>query len=126
MLQKKDEHKINSVNPLYLLVDKIDGFVEEKVGSKYLNIASTDSNNEVLKKYEEVCSGIKDCIHEINDSQSGEYEKDYMKIKFNSDNDLPLNKMLKFLILTITIRNTFEQAGKSYPGIFLYDCLYEV
>ena len=48
-ITKKDEYKINSVNPLYLLVDQIDCFVEEKEGSKYLNIASTDSNNEVLK-----------------------------------------------------------------------------
>ena len=48
-ITRKDEYKINSVNPLYLFVDEIDGFVEEREGSKYLNIASTDSNNEVLK-----------------------------------------------------------------------------
>ena len=42
MSQKKDEYKINSVNPLYLLVHRIDGFIEEKEGGKYLNIASTD------------------------------------------------------------------------------------
>ena len=59
---RKDEYKINSVNPLYLLVHKIDGFFEEKEGDKYLNIASTDKNSEVLKKYSEVWIGIKDCI----------------------------------------------------------------
>ena len=59
-ITKKDEYKTNSVNPLYLLVHRIDGFIEEKEGSKYLNIASTDRNSEVLKKYEEVWSGIKD------------------------------------------------------------------
>ena len=53
-ITKKDEYKINSVNPLYLLVDEIDGFIEEKERSKYLNIASAESNSEVLKKYEEV------------------------------------------------------------------------
>ena len=68
---KKPEYKINSVNPLYLLVDEIDGFIEEKEGSKYLNIASADSISEVLKKYAEVWSGIKDLVHKINDSQSG-------------------------------------------------------
>ena len=57
-ITKKDEYKINTINPLYLLVDEIDGFVEEREGSKYLNIASADSDNEVLKKYEKVCSGI--------------------------------------------------------------------
>ena len=56
---KKPEYNIDSVNPLYLLIGEIDRFVEEKKGSKYLNIALTDSNNEVLKKYAEVWSGIK-------------------------------------------------------------------
>ena len=50
-----------------------------------------------------------------------------MKIKFNSDDsDLPLNKILKFRILTIIIRNIFEKDGKYYPQIFLDDSLYEV
>ena len=50
-ITKKDEYKINSVNPLYLLVHIIHGFIEEKRGNKYLNIAFTNSNNEVLKMY---------------------------------------------------------------------------
>ena len=61
-ITKKDEYKINSVNPLYLLAHRIDGFIEEKEESKYLNIASTDSNSKLFKKYEEVWSEIKDCI----------------------------------------------------------------
>ena len=48
-----------------------------------------------------------------------------MKIKFNSDDNLPLNKILKFHVLTIIIRNIFEKDGKYYPQIFLDDCLYE-
>ena len=44
-------HKKMNINPLYLLVHRIDGFIEEKSGNKYLNIAFTDTNNEVLKKY---------------------------------------------------------------------------
>ena len=87
MSQKKDEYKINSVNPLYLLVYRIDGFIEEKEGDKYLNIASTGRNSEVLKKYSEVWNEMKDCIEKINDRKSGEYGKDYMKIKLNSDED---------------------------------------
>ena len=45
-------------------------------------------NSEVLKKYSEVWNGIKDCIEKINDSKLGEYDKDYMKIKFHSDDDI--------------------------------------
>ena len=56
---KKDEYKVNSVNPLYLLVHTIDGFVEEKEGSKYLNIAFTDSNSQVLKNMQKFGVGLK-------------------------------------------------------------------
>ena len=48
-VSKNDEYKINSVNPLYLLVHRIDGFIEEKEGSEYLRIASAFRNREVLK-----------------------------------------------------------------------------
>ena len=44
-IKKKDEYKINSKNPFYLLVHRKDGFLEEKEGSRYLNIASTGSNS---------------------------------------------------------------------------------
>ena len=46
---KKDQFKVNSVNPLYLLVHRINGFIEKKEGSKYFNTASIDSNSKVLK-----------------------------------------------------------------------------
>ena len=48
-----------------------------------------------------------------------------LKIKFNSDDDLPLNKQLKFHNMTITIRSVFED-GKLYPQVFLDDTLYEL
>ena len=121
-ITKLDKYKINSV----LLVHKMDGFIEENEGSKYLNIASTDSNSEVLKIYAEIWCGIKDQIKKINDGKIGEYGKDYMKIKFNSDDDFPLNKQLKFLNLTITVRTVSEEDGKYYPQIFLDECLYEL
>ena len=119
---KKPEYNINSVNPLYLLIDELDRFIEESNGSKYLDIALTDSNNDVLRKYAKVWSGIKDQIKKINSGSIGEYGKDYMKIKFDSDNNLPLNKILKFRVLTIIIRKFFEKDGKYYPQIFLDVC----
>ena len=56
----------------------------------------------------------------------GEYDKDYMKIKFNSDDDIPLNEVLNFPTITVIIRNTFEKDGKYYSQSFLDECLYEV
>ena len=91
-----------------------------------MNIAFTDSNNEGLKKYAEVWSRIKDQIEKINNGKLKGYEKDYMKIKFNSDDNLPLNSQLKFLSVTIIVRSVFEEDGKYYPQVFLDECLYEV
>ena len=125
-MTKKDRYKINSINPLYLLIHEIGGFIEETEGSKYLNITLTDTNSNVLKKYAEIWSGIRDQIEQINGSKLGEYGKDYVKIKFNSDDDLPLNKQLKFMSLKIIGRTVFEEVGKYYPQIFLDECLYEV
>ena len=51
---RKPEYNINSVNPLYLLIKELDGFIDEKEGNKYLNITLTDINNYVLIKYAEV------------------------------------------------------------------------
>ena len=52
---KKPEYNINSVNPLYLFIVELDGFIEEKEGNKYLNISLTHNNNEVLK----ICRSLK-------------------------------------------------------------------
>ena len=49
-----------------------------------------------------------------------------MRIKFNSDDDFPLKKQVKFMNLAIVVRNIFEEDGKYYPQIFLNECLYEV
>ena len=50
-----------------------------------------------------------------------------MKIKFNLDDDIPLNKQLYFLTITvIIIRNIFDKDGQYYPQCFLDECLYEV
>ena len=49
-----------------------------------------------------------------------------MKIKFNSDDALPLNKILKLHILPITVRSVFEEDGNYYAHIFLDDCLHKV
>ena len=89
------------------------------------NVAFTDNNDEALKKYKEFLSKIKSRIEKINNKKSGEYEKCYLKVKFESDDKLPLNKQLEFLSVTIFIKSVFEDDGKYYPQAFLHDCLYE-
>ena len=99
---------IHSVNLLFFIVGEADGFIEGKEGDKYLNFALTDNNKEVLKRYAECWNGIKNLIEKI-DNIPGEYADDIMKIKFNSDDDLPLDKSLKFQMLTINVRSAFEE-----------------
>ena len=65
-------------------------------------------------------------IKTINGGKIGEYGKDFVKIKLNSDDDLPLSKSLKFDTMTIIIRSVFEENGKYYPQFFLDECLYEL
>ena len=60
----------------------------------------------------------------VNDDEENIYEKYHMKIKFNSDDDLPLNEPLKFNIITIIIKFVFEEDGQLYPQVFLDDTLY--
>ena len=118
-ITKKTEYNINSVNPLYLFISELDGFTDEKNGNKYLNITLTDSNNDVLIKYAEVWNGIKNEIKKINNDSVVEYDKDYIKIKLDSDDNLPLNKVLKFHSVINIIRSVFEKNVKCYPQIFL-------
>ena len=86
---------------------------------------STDETNELLKKYNDVFNGIRDKIKEINNSEC-DYVKDYMKINFDSDDQLLLNKPLEFHLMTITIRSVFKEDGKLYSQVFLDDTLYEL
>ena len=123
---KKTEYNINSVNPLYLFINELDGFIDEKNRNKYLNITLTDSNNDVLIEYAEVSNGIKNQIRKINNDSVVEYDKDYIKIKFDSDDNLPLNKVLTFHAVIIIIRSVFERGGKYYPQIFLDDALVNI
>ena len=113
---------------MYFCINQTSGYIEEKVVNKYLIFDSTElhsvyENKDLLKKYNNVFNEIRDKIVKINSDECN-YEKDYMKIKFNSDDNLPLNKPLNFHNMTITIRSVFEEDGKLYPQVFVDDTLY--
>ena len=95
-----------------MFISELDGFIDEKNGNKYLNITLTDSNNDVLIKYAEVCNEIKNQIKKINNDSVVDDDKDYMKIKFDSVDNLLLNKVLKFHAVIIIVKSVFERDGK--------------
>ena len=67
----------------------------------------------------EVWDGIKYEIKTINGGKENCYGKDYMKIKFDSEDVFPLKKPLEFLLMDIIIRSVFEEDGKLYAQVFL-------
>ena len=81
---------------------------------------SISENKDLLRKYWDVWNGIKNKIEAISSGEC-DYEKGYIKIKCNSDVDLPLNKPLKFHMMKIIIRSVFEEDGKLYAQVFLDD-----
>ena len=83
--------KINSVNMLNLIINKVNGYFEKINGNKYLTLVPTNESQEKIKRFEEMWSKIRDLIKSVTKS-SDDYDEKYMKIKFNSDNELPLNK----------------------------------
>ena len=92
--------------------------MEEKNGNKYLTFASTNKNKKLLEQYTNLWEEIKYHIQTISSGKSGEYERDYMKIKFNSDDDLPLNEIQKFQMLTIIVRSDFKEDGNTIHKSF--------
>ena len=80
----------------------------------------------MLEKYTKLWDEIKYHIQTINAGKCDGYEKDYMRIKFSSDDDIQLNIILKLHTLAIVVRSVFEEDVKYYPQVFLDDCLYEV
>ena len=119
----KDYGNIHSVNSLYLIIDKADTYIEESNGNKYLVFVSTDKNKEVSKKYTELWDEIKYMIKTINGGESGEYGKDFMKIRFESDDNLLLNKILKHHMLTVIVRSAFEEDVNIIHNFFLDECM---
>ena len=67
-----------------------------------------------MKKYEELLSEIRDLIRSKTNN-SDDYDEKYMKIKFNSDDDLPANKTLEISSMLIVIKAAFNENNKHYP-----------
>ena len=99
----------------------------KKNGNKYLIFDdSVNENKWLLKKYADVWDGIKSEIKAINGGKENDCGKDQMKNKFNSDDDLSLNKPPKFHAMIIIIRSVFEEGSIFNLQVFLDDALYEL
>ena len=119
--------KIYSVNPLYLIFGKVNGYFEEINENKYLTLVLTNKSKEKLKIYRELWSKITDLIRSIT-KNSDYYDEKYMKIKSGLDDDLPLNKMIEIQIIAIVVKAIFIflKNNNYYLQSFLNECLYKI
>ena len=98
---------------------------EEIDRNKYLTLVPTNESKEKIKKYEELRIKIRDLIRSIT-KNSDDYEEKYMKLKFNSDNKLTLNKTIEIPTITIVVSAIFLENNKYYPQVFLDECMYKI
>ena len=103
----------------------MNGYFQEINKSKYLTLVPTNESKEKIKKYEELWSKIKDLIRSIT-KNSDDYNEKYMKIKFNSNEELPLNKTIEIPSMIIFVRAIFFENNKCYLQVFFDECLYEI
>ena len=106
---------LNSSNPLYLVFNNLDASIEKSGENKCLIFASADKNEMVLRDYTEIWDEIKEHIELISGNKVIKYSKDFMKIKFESDDDLPFSKILNIPACVIIISSVFKKDGKYHP-----------
>ena len=103
----------------------VNGYFDEINGNKYLTLVPTNESKEIIKKYEELWNKIRDLIRSII-KKSDDYDVNYMKIKFDSDDELPLNKTIKIPSMMTVVTAIFLENDKYYPQVFLDECLYKL
>ena len=109
-MKSLDHVNNDSESPLYLIFNNVDGYIiKESNRDKYLIFVSTNQNKKVLEKYTKRWNEIKIQIETINGGKLIKYKEHFMKIRFESDNDLPLGKILNIPSLIIIARSVFKE-----------------
>ena len=88
-------------------------------------LVPTNESKKKIQNYEELWSKIKDLIRSITNN-SDDYDEKYMKIKFDSDDDLPLNETIKIHNMTIVVKAMFYENNKYYRQAFSDEFIYEL
>ena len=108
-----------------MFLDDINGHIKENNGIKYLEFTPTEKNKEAIKDSEKLWEETKKQIEVINDDEPIKYRKDFMKIRFQSDGNLPLGKTFSIYNMIIAALFVFEKRGKFYTQFFLHECVYK-
>ena len=116
----------DSANYLYLIFNNVDACIEYNPTkgdseTNYLVFASTDKNKEALEKYTELWDEVKDQIMTISGDNPIEHGKDFIKARFESNDDLPLDKILNIPVCIIVVKSVLQR-DNYYPQVLLYEC----
>ena len=84
-----------------------------------------DKSKEVLEKYTELWKEIKNQIETINVPEPIKYKRDFMKIGFESDDDLSLGKVLGIPVMAVVTGFVFQEGNECYPQVILHECVYQ-
>ena len=103
----------------------MNGYFEEVNKSKYWTPVPTNESKEKIENYQQQWSKTRNLIKSIT-KNSDNYDEKYRKIKFNSDDELPLNKTIKIPSMVIVVKAVSHKNNKSYPQVFLDECLYKL
>ena len=112
-----------TINPLYFVIIRLFGYIEEIKGSsdKYLVVAESVHNKKIISSLDMVWRLIENKINPNNFSNKIE---DYNKFRFNPNIDLPLDTIIEFRSLVINANCVIEKDGKYCPEIYLDECFY--
>lgn len=113
----------NGVRHSHFIINEVNGYIDEHNANTYLTQLHADRDIDALKKYGLLWKKIKDLFGSTCNS-SNNYNQKYMKIRFNSDDDLPLLPMMVFKIRFF--RSVFHEGNKYYPQMFLDEYLYKL
>ena len=117
-------NEINNVNPLYLRIKDMKGQFKKVKGDNVRYLIIFD-DADILRKFANIQKSIRAKIEE-NTGRIVQYDRDYMRIKFERNDNLPTDDIVKMHLVKIIIRSAVAQNGKLYPQLFLDDVLYEL
>ena len=107
------------------MFNRMNGYFEKSNGNKYSTLVLTNDSNNKIKKYKEMWNKIWYLMRSIT-KKLNDYEEKHIKIKFCSDDELPLNKTIKIPVMVLTVTAIFYENKKYYQQVFLDGCLHEL
>ena len=116
---------LNSLNTLYLVFNNLDAYIEKSGENRYLIFVSTDKNKVMLKNYIELWDEIKEQIELIASDEVTKYSKNFVKMKFKTNDSLPLNKIINIPVCIVIVSSIFKKDNEYHPQVLLHDCFCE-